>query len=125
MFTGTDPFDPDRPAAPRPALSADLTLVTPHGTFRVHGENGVLVAASDDCSPVRAARHLLRGDGRRSLRTLARTLERLSVRLTLRLRGRDVAVLGSGARPGILGRGLWKAPIEVDLPGLATLVSRP
>lgn len=111
-------------AAPRPVdVFAELAVDTPAGRLSIRGDGATIAIVADEFRTLRrAAAEIL---GRRSTRErrLARLLPALrasGTRLSIRLRTREIASVGAGARSGSISRALGLPGVELHPLSLIT-----
>ena len=111
------------PTAPL-SIATDLTLTVDGVELTVESTGERLFAeVSSLADAVRVVRSLggVPDGGADQLSTLLTTTD---LTLEIRVRDRTVAVVGTGARPGSLSRGLGVDPVEVRLGGVFGVVGR-
>jgi hypothetical protein len=100
------------------ALTADVTVTSPAGGFTLLGRDSTLHVQLASIAQTRRLIRLADFDRTRrarALRLLDRGLRHGRLDVHVEIAGRVVAVLGDGAKPGIVSRLLGWAPLELRL----------
>ncbi|WP_418284545.1 peptide ABC transporter ATP-binding protein [Halorubrum sp. DTA46] len=108
------------PRAPLSVVTDDLTLTVDGVEFDVHSTGARLFVEIDSVrDAIRVARSLPDDDAAGPTAFLTAT----GLATEFRVRGRTVAVLGTGARPGVVSRALGVSPAEVRVTGAVGAVA--